>query len=57
MLADLNLQVSSVYFPTRRGYGVTDDLDRRIEATKSAMDMAFELGCSVRGQQSRSRPK
>ncbi len=47
MLADLNLKVSSIYFPTRRGYGVTDDLDRRIDATKAAMSMAFDLGCSV----------
>ncbi|MFK7766128.1 MAG: sugar phosphate isomerase/epimerase family protein [Mariniblastus sp.] len=47
MLADLNLEVSAVHFPTRRGYGVTDDLDRRIDATKNAMNMAFELGCHV----------
>ena len=47
MLTDLNLQVSSVYFPTRRGYGVAEDLDRRIDATKAAMTMAYELGCNV----------
>ena len=47
MLADLNLQISAVHFPTRRGYGTTDDLDRRIEATKAAMTMAYELGCNV----------
>jgi sugar phosphate isomerase/epimerase len=47
MLADLNLQVSSIYFPTRRGYGISDDLDRRIDATKSALTMAYELGCNV----------
>ena len=47
MLADLNLQVSSVNFSTRRGYGIADDLDRRIDATKSAMTMAYELGCNV----------
>lgn len=47
MLADLKLQVSAINFPTRRGYGVSDDLDRRIDATKAAMTMAYELGCSV----------
>jgi len=47
MLADLNLKVSAIHFPTRRGYGVAEDLDRRIDATKSAMTMAYELGCNV----------
>ncbi len=41
---DLNLRVSSVRFQTRRGYDVLADLDRRIEATKAAMRMAFALG-------------
>jgi len=47
MLADLNLKVSSINFPTRQGYGVTDNLDRRIDATKAAMSMAYDLGCNV----------
>lgn len=47
LLADLNLKVSAVHFPTRRGYENADDLDRRIEATKQAMTMAYELGASV----------
>ena len=47
ILADLNLKVSAVHFPTRRGYGISDDLDRRVDATKSALTMAYELGCSV----------
>ncbi len=47
MLTDLNLTVSAVHYPTRRGYGVTDDLDRRLDATKAAMKMAFELGCNI----------
>ena len=47
ILADLNLKVAAIHFPTRRGYHETDDLDRRIEATKSALTMAYELGCSV----------
>lgn len=44
MLDDLNLRVSSIRFPTRRGYEVVADLDRRIDATKKAMRMAFDLG-------------
>lgn len=47
MLEDRNLQVSAVSFRTRRGYDVADDLERRIEATKEAMRMAFDLGTNV----------
>lgn len=44
MLDDLNLRVSSLRFPTRHGYDVLDGLDRRVEATKSAMKLAYRLG-------------
>jgi len=47
MLDDLGLKVSAIQFPTRRGYGDLEDLDRRLDATKKAMDMAYQLGCSV----------
>ncbi len=47
LLNDLRLSVCSVHFPTRRGYGDAEDLERRIDATKTAMTMAYELGCSV----------
>ena len=47
MLGDLNLQVAAVHFPTRRGYDEPDDLDRRLDATKAAMTMAYDLGCNV----------
>ena len=47
LLADSNLQVSAIHFPTRRGFGISDDLDRRIEATKSAMTLAYELECNL----------
>ncbi len=47
MLEELRLKVSSVSFPTHRGYDVEDDLDRRIEATKRAMDFAYSLGARV----------
>lgn len=46
-MTDLNLRVAALRFPTRRGYDVLQDLDRRLEATKEAMSFAFSLGASV----------
>ncbi len=47
LLEDLNLQVSAVAFPTRRGYDEPDELDRRVLATQAAMRFAYDLGCGV----------
>jgi sugar phosphate isomerase/epimerase len=47
MLNDRRLKVCSVRFQTRRGYQVVDDLDRRVDATKQAMEMAYELGAPI----------
>jgi sugar phosphate isomerase/epimerase len=47
LLEDLNLRVSAVAFPTRRGYDELDDLDRRVMATQAAMRMAHELRTDV----------
>lgn len=47
LLDDLNLRVCAVSFPTRRGYDVTQDLDRRLAATKEAMTFGYKLGASV----------
>ncbi len=47
MLDDLNMRICAVSFRTRRGYQVAEDLDQRIEATKRAMTMAYELGAPV----------
>ncbi|MHC2069378.1 sugar phosphate isomerase/epimerase family protein [Bremerella sp. T1] len=47
IMSDYNLKIASVAFPTRRGYNVLDDLDRRVAATKSAMDAAYQLGAKV----------
>ena len=47
MLDDVNLRVCAVTFRTRRGYNVADDLDRRLEATKGALKMAYDLGANV----------
>ena len=46
MLDDLNLRISSFRFQTRRGYDQLAELDRRIDATKQVMKMAYELGAS-----------
>lgn len=47
MLEDLGLKVAALSFHTRRGYNVADDLDRRVDATKAAMEFAYSLGASV----------
>lgn len=47
LLEDLNLKVASVRYPTRRGYECQEDLERRIEGTKQAMKMAYDLGANV----------
>lgn len=47
LLNDFELRVVAVEFHTRRGYGATEELDRRVEATKAAMKMARSLGCDL----------
>ncbi len=47
MLDDYNLRVTSVRFQTRRGYDSQDELSRRIDATKEAMEMAYKLGAGL----------
>ena len=47
MLDDLNLRVAAVTFPTRRSYFDPAELDRRVEATKTAMNFAHKLGASA----------
>lgn len=44
ILEDHNLRVTAVRFHTRRGYGVPEDLERRVDATKDALRFAFDLG-------------
>ena len=46
-LNDFRLRVCAVSYRTRRGYGVLDDLDKRVAGTKEAMRMAQALGASV----------
>ncbi len=47
MLEDLRLRVAAVTFRSRRGYADPEQLDRRIDATKAAMELAYRLGASV----------
>ena len=47
ILDDLNLKVASLRFQTRRGYDTSQDLDRRVEATKDAMKLAYRLDCPL----------
>ena len=47
MLSDFEMRVAAVEFQTRRGYGTTDELDRRVEATKAVMRMAHSLGSDL----------
>jgi len=47
ILDDRNLKVSALRYQTRQGYDQPRDLDRRVEATKSAMQLAYRLGAPV----------
>ena len=44
LLDERNLSVASLRFQTRRGYDNPQDLQRRVEATKSAMELAYQIG-------------
>lgn len=47
MLSDRDLRVCAASFRTRRGYNVLEDLDRRIDASKQAMQAASRLGTNI----------
>ena len=47
MLDDLDLRVAAIGFRTRRGYDAPQELERRIEATKRAMEFAYSLCASL----------
>jgi sugar phosphate isomerase/epimerase len=47
MLTDRRLRVAAVTFRTRRGYGTPDELDRRVAATKAAMELASRLAAPL----------
>jgi sugar phosphate isomerase/epimerase len=46
-LDDYRLRVACVQYPTRRGYGDLNELERRLEGTRAAMTLANDLGCRV----------
>lgn len=43
LLDDARLSVVAVEFVTQHGYATLEDLDRRVDATRKAMDLAFAL--------------
>lgn len=47
LLDDLNLRVSAVAFPTRRGYDDEEELDRRVHATQAALRFARDFRTDV----------
>jgi sugar phosphate isomerase/epimerase len=47
LLDELNLRVASLTFPTRRGYDVLDELDRRVAATKEVLKFAYQLRAPI----------
>jgi sugar phosphate isomerase/epimerase len=47
MMDDANLRFAGLRFPTRRGYDDPKNLDERIQATKQAMQFAYQLGAPV----------
>ena len=47
MLDHLNLRVCAVRFQTRKGYDTPQDLERRIDATRRAMRMAYQLHAPI----------
>ena len=47
LLEDLNLRVSAVSFQTRGSYYDLKGLDQRVEATKEALKLAYQLGANV----------
>lgn len=46
LVEDHELRVAAVEFRTRHGYDVEQNLDRRVEATRRAMDLAHGLGAA-----------
>lgn len=46
-LDDHNVRVCAIGFPTRRGYDNVNELDQRVQATKEAMQFAYDLGSSI----------
>jgi len=47
LLDDLHMRVAAVRFVTRRGFGVLEDLDRRMASAQQAMKLAHALGCGI----------
>ena len=46
-LSEMNLELPSLRFSSRRAFYNANDLERRIAATKAAMDFAYQLGAKI----------
>lgn len=44
LLEDLNLRVVALRFASRRGYATSEGLERRVQATRQALELAYQLG-------------
>lgn len=47
LLEDHNLRLAAASYPTRRGYEEPAELDRRLQGTRQAMQLAAQLGARV----------
>jgi sugar phosphate isomerase/epimerase len=53
---DLHLQIGVVSYPTRRGFDDPEELDRRLQGTRRALEGAYQLGARVVVQRLNSVP-
>lgn len=47
LVADFDLRIAAIRFPTRRGFDCLDGLSRRVDATKAMMSTAYALGAPL----------
>lgn len=47
LISEAELRISCLSFATRRGYQTTEGLDRRVAATKEALELAYALGTNL----------
>lgn len=47
LVADFDLRIAAIRFPTRRGFDCLEGLSRRVDATKAMMSTAYQLGAPL----------
>lgn len=47
MVSDFDLRIAAIGFQTRHGYAHLEGLSRRVDATKSVMKLAYQLGAPL----------